>query len=352
MDDATGRDLAAIPLRRWRPVAMARPRATRVVLPLVPAIDAHQHLGTWLGDGAWMAPDVGRLLADMDAVGVERVVNLDGRWGDELLANLARYDRAHPDRIATFCHVDWRLLEGGVDDALRQLAASAAAGARGVKVWKDLGLGVRVDGARLMPDDPRVVRVLQEAGALGLPVLIHTADPMAFFAPLDERNERLDELAAQPDWWFGDPRAHPTFDALLDALGALVQHAPGTTFVGAHMASLAEDLDRLASLLDALPNLVVDTGGRMAELGRQPRGFARLVARHPDRVLFGSDAYPADRDAWQRWWRFLETDDEAFDYEDGDVPSQGRWQVAAAALPAAHLHALYRGNAERVLRLR
>lgn len=330
---------------------MARPRRTTVDRPLVPAIDIHQHLGTWLGDGAWMVPSVDALVETMDAAGIERVVSLDGRWGDELEANLDRYDRAHPDRFTTFCHVDWRLLEraDGVDAALRQLAESVAAGARGVKVWKDLGLGVRASGALVLPDDARVVRVLREAGELGLPVLIHTADPVAFFEPLDERNERIDELVAQPDWWFGDRARHPSFDALIEALVALVAAAPTTTFVGAHMASLAEDLTRLDALLTRLPNLHVDTGGRMAELGRQPRAFARLVERHPDRVLFGSDAFPVEADDWRRWFRFLETDDEAFDYEDGDVPSQGRWQIAAAALPAEALERVYRGNALRVL---
>ena len=145
------------------------------------------------------------LLAMMDAVGVEAIVNLDGRWGDELVANVDRYDRRHPGRFITFCHVDWSILgsddtrSAQVDRLVSQLAASVEAGARGVKVWKDLGLSVRdSSGALVKPDDSRVVAVLQAAGELGLPVLIHTADPVAFFEPLSQEQRTLGRAAGAP----------------------------------------------------------------------------------------------------------------------------------------------------------
>ncbi|MFL6071369.1 MAG: amidohydrolase, partial [Actinomycetes bacterium] len=181
-------------------------------------IDAHNHLGRWLtSDGEWMAPDVQALLRTMDAAGVEVIVNLDGRWGAELDDNLDRYDHSHPERFLTFCHVDWSLLardDGDasiVDQLTGQLQDSARAGARGVKVWKDLGLKVRdAAGNLVQPDDDRVAAVLRAAGELSLPVLIHTADPVAFFEPLTPDNERWDELQVHPEWWFGGP-GHPSF---------------------------------------------------------------------------------------------------------------------------------------------
>lgn len=359
-DDDTWSELRRLPLVDWHPVSQLRAASTPVTRTAVPAIDIHNHLGRWLTDqpwpaGDWMIDDVGELLATMDACGIATVVNLDGMWGDEVTANVERYDAAHPGRFLTFCQLDWSLLArpDGVAALRASLEDSAARGARGVKVWKNLGLTERdATGALVMPDDPRVVEVLTHAGELGLPVLIHTADPIAFFEPLDARNERLDELLQQRDWWFGDHAVHPTFDMLLDAHAALVLACPGTAFIGAHAGGAAEDLDRVSRLLDSAPNYTIDIAGRMAELGRQPRRFAEFVARHPDRVLFGTDIYPASAEYFRLHARFLETLDEAFEYAPGEpVPPQGRWTVSGLGLAPELLESVYRGNAARVLGL-
>src|SRR5206468_9415222 len=141
-------------------------------------------------------------------------------------------------------------------------------------------------GGRLgAPDDRRVVAAVRAAGDLGLPVLIHTADPVAFFKPLDAANERIDELSEVPEWWFGGPE-HPSFSDLMAALTRLVAACPGTTFVGAHVGCHAEDLGAVGDMLARFPNWHVDTGGRLGEVGRQPRAFRRLVEAYPGRVLF------------------------------------------------------------------
>jgi len=341
-------------LADWRPRAQLQVPTTLVERSAVPAIDAHNHLGRWL-TGDWCAPEVGRLIDLMDETNLAAIVNLDGRWGDELEANLDRYDRAFPERFLTFCHIDWRRVAepDGVASLERELRESAARGARGVKVWKDLGLVVRgSDGALVMPDTPEVVHLLGVAGELGLPVLIHVADPRAFFDPADHRNERIDELSAMPQWSFADRSRFPSFDELIDALGGLVAVTPGTRYIGAHVGCAAEDLDRVERLLEASPNLSIDIAGRLAELGRQPRRFRRLVERFPDRVLFGTDAFPLDRQDLLTHFRFLETDDESFDYAPGDdVPPQGRWAITAADIPRRLLPGLYADNARRLLEL-
>lgn len=338
----------------WAPRPQVSLPVTRVTRAAAPTIDVHNHLGRWLTTD-WCAPDVAALLAMMDDAGVETVVNLDGLWGDELDANLDRYDRAHPGRFLTFCQVDWTLLgrRGGELEIQEQLRDSAARGARGVKVWKNVGLTVTgSDGELVQPDDQRVVDVLTLAGELGLPVLIHVADPKAFFDPLDAHNERFDELAGQPDWSFADRSRYPSFAQLLDAFERLLVATPGTRYIGAHVGCVAEDLDHVERLLRAAPNLVVDIAGRLGELGRQPRRFRRLVEAFPDRVLFGTDAFPLSAEQLQVHFRFLETEDESFDYAPGEeIPPQGRWQISGAGLPAQLLPGLYAGNARRVLGL-
>jgi predicted TIM-barrel fold metal-dependent hydrolase len=347
--------LAHLRLADWHPRSRLAATSSSVDRSAVACIDVHNHLGRWLTPPGWTAPSVEDLLALMDRRNVATIVNLDGMHGDELETNLDRYDRAHPGRFVTFCQLDWGLLAqpDGASLIAEQLRDCAARGARGVKVWKNLGLLVRdPSGALVLPDDPRVVDVLALAGSLGLPVLIHVADPIAFFDPADESNERIDELQANPDWWFGDRAVHPTFDTLLTALESLVLATPGTTYIGAHVGCCAEDLGRVERLLAAAPNWNVDIGGRMAELGRQPRRVLRLLERFGDRVLFGTDAFPLTDEALTTHFRFLETLDEAFDYApDEAVPPQGRWTVSGLGLSGAALEAVYAGNARRVLGL-
>ncbi len=292
-----------------------------------------------------MEPDLGALLARMDACNVNALVNLDGMWDGELEENLDRYDRSWPGRFFTFCQLDWRLLErpNGPDLLVKSLERSTAAGARGLKVWKDLGMEVTVEGRRILPDDAMLDPVWEAAGGLGIPVLIHVADPLAFFQPVDAHNERLEELLHHPS----NSRQAGGLDEfyrLISALQHLVSSHPSTTFVGAH-AAFAENLGWVSHLLDNCPNFYIDMGARAAELGRQPRAAQSLMVRHSDRVLFGTDIFPSSTSAYQTYFRLLETADEAFPYSDAPVPGQGRWAIYGLALPEAVLEKIYYANA-------
>ena len=338
-------------LTDYAPVPMLVAGRSEVPAAQVPAVDVHNHLGRWLTGGRhWMAPDVGALLASMDELNVATVVNLDGRWDAELAANLDRYDRAHPGRFATFCHLDWSLLaRGAADQLVGQLRRAADAGACGVKVWKDLGLAVRdPDGRLVQLDDPRLSEVWDAAGELALPVLVHTADPLAFWQPLDRHNERFEELAAHPDWHHGAKEV-PAHGELVSALTRTAGAHPGTTFIAAHLASCAEDLGRVGAILDAHPNVVVDLSAREAELGRQPRAARAFLVEHADRVLWGTDAFPFEPERYRMWFRLLQSADEHFPYSTTEPPPQGRWAVSGLDVPAETLRAVYAGNARRLI---
>ena len=324
---------------------------TAVDRPSVPAIDVHNHLGYWLNGGRWMVPDVPALLGTMDELGVAAMVNLDGRWGTELQQNLDRYDRAHPGRFATFAHLDWTLLaiRGGADRLPQMLESAKAAGVAGVKVWKDLGLAVRDEkGVLVLPDYPRLAPVWETAGALELPVLIHTADPVAFWSPVDRHNERFEELARHPDWQYGS-KSVPTHPRLMEALEHVVADHSGTTFIGAHVASHAENLREVDRLLATYPNLSIDLAARESELGRQPRATRALIEAHPDRVMFGTDCFPVDAKQYRLWFRLLETSDEYFPYSIHEPPERGRWSVSGLNLGQENLTSIYSENARRAI---
>jgi predicted TIM-barrel fold metal-dependent hydrolase len=289
----------------------------------------------------------------MESCNVRAIVNLDGRWQGELEANLDRYDRRYPERFFTFCHVDWALLRGQrPEEALaRAFEESLLSGARGLKVWKDLGLKVRDGDDRLvMPDDPRLGPLWETAARFGVPVAIHTADPPAFFDAVDERNERLEELLAHPEWSYANP-AYPSFHRLIQALEATVARNPHTTFIGVHVGCFAEDLAWVGRMLESYQNFHIDLSARLAEIGRQPRSIRAMILRHPDRILFGTDGIPPSRHIYERYFRFLETSDESFPYSCADPPPNGRWTISAIDLPSQILGLLYANNARRLIRI-
>ena len=181
------------------------------------------------------------------------------------------------------------------------------------------------------------------------PVMIHTSDPAAFFTPLDRFNERWHELNAHPDWLFADKRKVPTRNELLAQRNRAISRHPKTTFIGLHVGHSSENLAAAASALDRFPNLHVEIAARIGELGRQPRASQRFFDRYQDRILFGTDG-PQDA-LYPIHFRFLETEDEYFDYGSGAVPGQGRWRIYGLGLRDGILKKVYSENAERLLSL-
>jgi predicted TIM-barrel fold metal-dependent hydrolase len=341
----------------WRPEPKLVVSQHPVERARFPAVDAHNHLGRWLSrwvgePGAWTVPEVNALLGLMDTCNLRAIVNLDGRWGEELEANLNRYDRLYPERFATFCHVDWKSAVSAGDigrAAAQSVLASARAGAKGIKVWKDLGLEIRDgSGELILPDDRRLAPLWQTAAELGIPVFIHTADPVAFFDPIDERNERYEQLLAHPEWSFAD-RSFPSFERLIESLEGLVAANPHTMFVGLHVGGYAENLGWVGRMLTAYPNFAVDIAARVSELGRQPRAARDFVISYPGRVLFGIDEFPPSVDEYGIYFRFLETADEYFPHSTEEIPLMGRWAISGLDLPDDVLRQVYFENVLRIV---
>ncbi len=340
-------DIRELKLGDWEPRSMLKTKQSVVEKPAYPVIDVHNHLG---GGGDYLTPErVRNYLAEMDAAGIRTVVNLDGGWGPRLKETLAALDEAHPGRFLTFALLDFR----GIDDEdwgqreAQRLEESFQAGAKGLKFHKSLGLSYRYKNGELMPvDDPKLDSVWEMCAKHGRPVMIHTADPAAFFTPLDRFNERWHELNAHPNWLFHGER-FPSRDELLMQRNRAIARHPKTTFICAHFGNNPEDVATVGTWLDSYPNMYIDIDARISELGRQPYTTRKFLLKYQDRIMFGTDTTP-DREAYRMYYRFLETDDEYFDCAGGHH-RQGFWMIYGVFLPDNVLAKLYHKNAERLL---
>ena len=334
----------------------------------LPRIDVHSHI----------SPNgLERALTLMDSWGVDGMFNLSGGYPGgprHMLETQLEVARASGGRIAVFANVNFlravrdRPRDYGAAMA-EELGVAKEMGAIGLKIPKGLGLGYPAPGEEtlLAVDDPGLDPLFEQAGALGMPVAIHTGDPKAFWQPADEKNERIDELRAHPEWsFFGEPV--PSWAELHAQFERRVARHPKTTFIGVHFGNDPEDPDRVGQMLDKYPNLFIDTAARVPEIGRHdPVKMRQFFVKYQDRILFGTDlgvgptqddmmygsngslppTLDDERRYFQSTYRYFETSDRQFE---SPTPIQGRWKIDGIGLPEAVLRKLYFENAARILK--
>jgi len=331
-------------LRDFKPVSMLHVSVHPVEKAKFYVIDVHNHINDAARIDDHMPPE--RVLEVMDRTNVKTVVILTGMWGEKLQGVIDEMVKPHPGRFMVFTQLDWSKVDDpdfGAEMAT-QIRDSVSRGARGLKLLKDLGLGVRdKDGKLLAIDDARLDPAWEECGRLGIPVFIHSGDPEAFFLPIDASNERYEELIEHPDWSFYG-RDYPSLQSLMEARNRVFAKHPHTTFVSLHMG-WPENLEWVQSMLDKYPNVMVEFGAREAELGRQPRRTRDLFMKYQDRIMFGTDNGVTE-EMYRNNFRWLESSDEYFDY--WGSPGQGRFTISGLALPDDVLEKIYHKNAEHL----
>lgn len=335
-------------LRDFSPKAMLHAEVHNVERARFPVIDVHNHINDAMGDDPRRMTSA-QVLELMDRANIRKIVILTGMWGEKLQKVMDEMVKPHPDRFTVFTQIDWSRIDEPDFGRLmaRQIDDAVARGARGLKVMKDLGLGIRDKSGKLVPvDDPRLDPIWAECGRLGIPVAIHSTDPEAFFHPVDATNERYEELLRNPRWSFYGPQ-FPSKESILEARNRVFARHPGTTFIALHVANRPENLDNVSDVLNRYPNVVVEFGARQAELGRQPRRAGKFFLDYQDRILFGTDKH-VDVEMYRNYFRWLETADEYFDYF--GAPRQGRWKIYGLELPDRVLEKVYHLNAERIFR--
>jgi len=359
-------------LSQFEPKSMLQVHESHIERSKFPLIDFHTHIsgsakserGVELSADRQYLGTPEELLAVMDRKNIRAMVNLTGGYEHGLAEAVAKYDRIHPGRFYTFAEPSYsRFKEPDYPRVQAQAIEQAHRdGARGLKILKTLGLYLRENvtlGTLIKIDDPRFDPMWDACGRLNLPVAIHVSDPLAFFTPTDRFNERYEELNHHPDWSFygGD---FPSNAELLEARNRVMARHPKTSFVVLHAGNCAEDLQNVSKTLDRFPNMHIDIAARIGELGRQPTTTRKFFDKYQDRILFATDATPHGDEYPQQvfndklyeiYFRFLETEDEYFDYAPAKIPPQGRWRIYGINLPEAILSKVYYENAARVLRI-
>ncbi|HTR66471.1 MAG TPA: amidohydrolase family protein [Terriglobales bacterium] len=333
-------------LRDFHPQSMLHVPEHQVPKAKFYVIDVHNHTNDAMGIGDQMPPaDVVKI---MDDTNVKTVVILTGMWGGKLQHIIDTMVKPYPGRFIVFTQIDWSKIDDPnfSHEMVAQLDDGVKRGARGLKVLKVLGLGVKDKTGKLITvDDPRLDPIWEECGRLGIPVSIHTGDPEAFFHPIDANNERYEELIEHPDWSFYGPQ-FPGLEELLEARNRVFARHPRTTFVSLHMG-WPENLGFVSQMLDKYPNVMVEFGAREAELGRQPHQAREFFLKYQDRIMFGTDN-GMEEEMYRNHFRWLETSDDYF--EPWGYPDQGRWKIYGLELPDGVLEKIYHLNAERMFR--
>ncbi len=346
-----------IPFYEYDPPSTLRVPGHPVTRARYPFVDVHNH------QFRMPEQDLSELVAEMDELNMAVMVNLSGRGFRRIenpdgttrfaLQEPGYLERAvenartsAPGRFVIFTNVDFEGIDepGWGERTAAQVAADVGHGAQGLKIYKSLGMDATdASGKRIPVDDPRLDPVWAKCAELGIPVLIHSADPAQFWQPKDGANERLYELIERPER-YRDPAENASWEQILAEQHNLFRRHPETTFINAHLGWLGNDLGRLGELLDELPNVYTEIGAVLAELGRQPRFARDWLIRHQDRVLFGKDSWaPAE---YHVYFRVLETADDYFDYY---RRRHAFWKIYGLDLPDEVLRKVYYANALRII---
>ena len=305
-----------------------------------PFIDVHNH------QFGMPAMDLSTLTKEMDEINMAVMVNLSGESGNSIVQSVKNIKDHFPKRFIVFANIEFNGIgeESWTEKAVKQLEADVRNGANGLKIYKNLGFSIKdKDGKLVAVDDPRLDPIWEKAGELKIPVIIHTADPKPFWDPMDEKNERWMELATHPGRKRSDTDPAP-WQQLIDEQHSMFKKHPNTVFIAAHFGWYANDLGKLSQLMEEIPNMYVEFGAVIAELGRQPRAAKKFFENYQDRILFGKDSWVPEE--YTTYFRVLETEDEYFPYH---KKYHAFWAMYGMGLPDVILKKIYYKNALRII---
>ena len=322
-----------------------------------PFIDVHNHQWNMSKE------NLAEVIIDMDKLNMAVMVNLSGRGFTRVEIEPGKFEYRMKDsrflkesikniselktgKFIIFTNIDFYGFgeEGWIEQTLKELEDDVNSGAKGLKIYKNLGLTLKDNnGNRVPTDDTRLDPIWQKCAELGIPVLIHTGEPFQFWQPKDKNNERWLELKQKPNR-YRDPKEYPPWEQIMEEQHNAFRKNKNTIFINAHLSWLGNDLARLGKLMDEIPNMYTEIGAVLAELGRQPRFAREWFIKYQDRIMFGKDSWNPEE--YYVYFRVLETEDEYFDYY---RKRHAFWKMYGLGLPDEVLKKLYYKNALRII---
>jgi predicted TIM-barrel fold metal-dependent hydrolase len=305
-----------------------------------PFIDVHNH------QPAMARQDLSTLIKDMDSLNMKVMVNLTGQGGEILKAMTDNVQKHFPKRFIIFTNIDFRGFgeKDWTENAVKRLKKDVENGAKGLKIFKELGLIYKdINGNRIPVDDNRLDAIWAACGELNIPVLIHSAAPKSFWDTMDNNNERLLEMSLHADRRYGNEN-FASWDSIIKEQHRMFKKHPTTIFINAHFGWLANNLQELSDLMNEIPNMYIEFGAVIAELGRQPIAAKAFFEKYQDRILFGKDSWVPDE--YRTYFRVLETADEYFPYH---KKYHAFWAMYGMNLPDNVLKKIYYKNALKII---
>lgn len=308
-----------------------------------PFIDVHNH------QFSMPTQDLSQLVKDMDALNLKVMINLSGRGrgsDEHLQGSLDNVHKNYPKRFIVFTNINLNTIDdpNWTKNTVKQIEADVKLGANGLKIYKSQGMDNKDSkGNRVKINDPRIDAVWEKCGELGIPVLIHSADPKSFWEEFNGDNERWLELKTHPRRKrYGTDT--PSWETIIGEQHDVFAKHPNTKFINAHLGWYANDLTILAGLMDKFPNMYAEIGAVIAELGRQPRFAKAFLTKYQNRVMFGKDSWHPEE--YYTYFRVLETADEYFPYY---KKYHAYWKMYGLDLDDEVLRKIYYKNALQVI---
>lgn len=328
-------------LSDFKPISALKSEDTRQKkLPSFPVFETHGHLGKFFNTN----PE--KTSKDLDVYNYSKFINLSFSTGSDFVS--MKKDYSSP-KIIHFSTFNWKRLkeDNSFSLMLQDLENDIKNGSRGIKLWKNFGLLLRKkNGERLKMNDPELSPLFELCEKKGLIISIHTADPPAFFQQADGKNERFEEVVKHPEAAFSG-KEFPKFEEVMKERDELFARHKNLKFISLHFGEYSHNLEKAEKLLLDHPNVFIDTAARIDELGRQPKKARAFFIKWQDRIVFGMDG-PPDEGKLEVYSRFLETEDEYFDYYPPHKPRKGLWKIYGIGLPKEVLKKVYYENAEKI----
>ncbi len=252
--------------------------------------------------------------------------------------------------------------DGWSDKFIKQLTRSLNNGATGLKIWKNIGMGIRDDqGEMLMIDNPVFDPLLDYLENNKIPVLGHLGEPKNCWLPFEEMtiNSDREYFSLHPEYHMALHPGYPSYEDQILARDRMLRKHPGLIFIGAHLASLEWSVDELARRLDEFPNLAVDLAERVCHLQYQSihnhQKVKDFMVEYQDRIIYGTDVIADNNiraDDFQKHIKAIYANDMAFlsTEEEMSVP-RVNGSFKGLKLPQEVIDKIYFQNAVRWYKL-